>query len=80
VRPMLPVLVPEHVGVDAGEEEGRGDAAVWRALARVVLSCGVCPLLVPPVSVLLMVSPSSLGPPLLVYSGMGWPSVRCLEG
>ena len=28
VRPVLPMLVPEVVGVEAGEEEGRGDAAV----------------------------------------------------
>ncbi len=28
VRPVLPMLVPEVVGVEAGEEEGGGDAAV----------------------------------------------------
>lgn len=28
VRPVLPMLVPEGVGVEAGQEEGGGDAAV----------------------------------------------------
>lgn len=35
VRPVLPMLSPEVVGVQAGEEEGRGDGAVGKAvLAR----------------------------------------------
>ena len=28
VRPVLPMLVPEVVGVEAGEDKGGGDAAV----------------------------------------------------
>ena len=28
VRPVLPMLIPEHVGVHAAEKKGRGDAAV----------------------------------------------------
>lgn len=36
VRPVLPMLVPEGVGVEAGQEEGGGDAAVrengWSAI------------------------------------------------
>ena len=30
VRPVLPVLVPEPVGVDAAKKKGRGDGAVLR--------------------------------------------------
>jgi len=29
VRPMLPMLVPEVVGVEAGEDDGGGDTAVF---------------------------------------------------
>jgi hypothetical protein len=29
VRPVLPMLVPEVVGVQAGEEEGGRDGTVW---------------------------------------------------
>jgi hypothetical protein len=42
VRPMLPMLVPEVVGVGAGEDEAGGDAAVRGCVVSSVRAGMVC--------------------------------------